>query len=353
MLVFFIVLLLLAALLEYLSLRGGLSCVDADFTLSKTRTEPDTPVELTTDVRNTARLPISYGALRIAFPLSASFPDGADVRRDPQQCTLSDVFRLWGRRRAVRSLRFSMGRRGVYTLAGRELARGDFLGLQLVSGRFDVRRTLLVYPPRLESAALSQALGAYSGLLSAERWLIRDPVLTLTVRDYTGAEPMRTISWNQTARRGTLTVREFDYTRSLNCRVLLSVHGLSEGDGELLDRCCSAARTVCEALLAAGVEAELFTNAALTGYPSAPYRRVTARQGQEDDLLEVLARVSETTCAGAAALAEACLSAQAEAAACVLVTPHDDSEARDALRLLNARSGMGALLVAADQLEVD
>ena len=353
MLIFLVVILLLAALLEYLSLRGGLSCVDADFDLSVNRTETDAPVALTTTVRNTGLLPISYGMLRITFPLSAALPEGSDVRRDPRLCTLTDVFRLWGHRSVERTIRFEMQKRGVYAVSGRELARGDFLGLQLVSGRFDARRSLLVYPPRLESAALMQALGAYTGLLSAQRWLIRDPVLTLGVREYTGQEPMRTISWSQTARRGELTVREFDFTRSMNCCVILLISEQEAGESDLLDRCCGAVRTICEALLESGVEAQLYTNAALIGYPMRACRSVTAVQNREEDLLEVLARVTDTPCSDAEKLVDECLDAQADATACVLVTLHEDEQAQTALRLLNARAGMGALLVAVDTLEVD
>ena len=353
MLIFLIVLLLLAALLEYLSLRGGLNCIDADFVLSKNRTEISVPIVLTTTVRNMGLLPISYGTLNISFPLSATLPEGADVHPEFRSVLLTDIFRLWGHRSVERSICFGMKKRGVYAVSGKELTRGDFLGLQLVSGRFDVRRTLLVYPPRLESAALTQALGEYCGLLSAERWLIRDPVLILGVREYTGHEPMRTISWSQTARRGELTVREFDYTRSLNCRILLLISEKESEDCELLDRCCGAVRTICETLLEAGVEAQLFTNSALIGYPMRACRSVTAVKDREEDLLEVLARVTDTPCSNAARLVEESLALQTDSAAYVLVAPHDNEEAQTALRLLNAHTGMGALLVAVDTLEVE
>ena len=353
MLIFLIVILLLAALLEYFSLRGGISCIEADFSLSVSRTEPGAPVDLTASVYNAGRLPISYGTLRIAFPTAALLPNSADVHREPQLTTVSDVFRLWGHRGVERALTFSVENRGVYSVAGRELTRGDFLGLKLSSGRFDVRRMLLVYPYRMENSALAKALGTYCGLLEAERWLIQDPVLTRSVRDYTGQEPMRTISWTQTARRGMLTVREFDYTRSLNCRVLFSVAGLLSGEDALLDRCCAAARTVCETLLEAGAEAQLSTNAAIVGYPSLPVRSVTAVQDREEDLLEVLARVTAAPCSDSAQLAEYSLADDADTAAYILITPHDDEDARNALRLLNSRGGMGALLLAVDALEED
>ena len=200
---------------------------------------------------------------------------------------------------------------------------------------------------------MSEALGSYCGELSAQRWLLRDPVLTLGVREYTGSEPMHTISWSQTARRGELMVRAFDYTRSLNCCILLCVNGLREGEDELLDRCCGAARTVCDALIASGVETALYTNAALTGLRSEPLRSATASLGRQKDVLSILARVSELPCSTAPELARGALEAQTDAAAFVLIAPHETAGIDAALDILNAQGGMGALLIAVDGLEAD
>ena len=350
MLVFLIVILLFAALLEYLSLRGGTAYIDADFTLSKNRTEVGEDVELTTHVRRFGRLPVTYSMLSIACPLTARLPEGADLKSENHFVVLRDTYRLWTRLERSRTLKLQMEKRGVYIFSGRDIQRGDFLGLRQTNGHFDTKRSIIVYPPKLYSKALSEALGSYSGLLAAQRWLLRDPVLIMGVREYTGHEPMHAISWSQTARRGELTVREFDYTRSLNCRVLLPVNGI-EDDMDLLDRCCSAVRTVCETLIEAGVEPVLYTNAALLGYPSTPMRSVSAAAGREEDLLEVLARVTKSPCCSPSALVEECLSVETGSAAYLLVTPHDDDAAQSALELLNARSGLGAKLIAVDELE--
>ncbi len=351
MAVFLIVVLLLAALFEFLSLRAGAESVDAVFSLSKSRIEiPDT-VEIVTKVRNRGRLPISYCLLRVAFPLSAILPERADVSWDPQFLILSDVHRLWGRSAKEHRMSFRMARRGVYSFIGREICRGDFLGLRVESRHFYIRSSLVVYPQRLESAALSEALGSYCGDIIAQRWLLRDPVLTLGVREYTGSEPMHTISWSQTARRGELTVREFDFTRSLNCRILLLVNGLKSDEDALLDRCCGAARTVCETLISLGVEAQLFTNAALAGYPNQRYREVSAALNREEDLLDVLARVTYKSCSTAEYLAAECAAAQTDTAAYVVIAPRTDEQTLGAVRCLDSLPGIGALLVAVDQLE--
>ena len=351
MLIFLIVILLLAALLEYRSLRGGTACVDGDLSLSKNRVEADEPVTLTVTVENHGRMPISYLAVRVGFPLCAALPEDADLDRQRSLLLLSEVFRLWGRRAKSRSISFQIAQRGVHTISGRDISRGDFLALRNETARFDARRQMLVYPRPLRSDALTEALGNYCGEMSAQRWLLRDPVLTLGVREYTGNEPMHTISWSQTARRGELTVREFDYTRSLNCCVLLCVNGLSAEDTALLDRCCSAARTVCETLIAAGVEAALFTNAALVGYLNEPMRTATASLGRQKDVLDILARATSAACSSAVEFARAAMEAQVGAAAFVLITPHADEAALEAQRILDAASGMGTLLLAADAME--
>ena len=353
MAVFFIVLLLLAALLEFFSLRTGADSIGADFTLSSARVEVSDPVEIITTVRNGKLLPVSYCLLRVAFPLSTQFPKDADVSMEINQFLLSDVYRLWGRSAKEHRLTFQMERRGVYTVSGREVGRGDFLGIRISYRQFTVHRTVIVYPPRLQSAALSEALGSYCGELSAQRWLLRDPVLTLGVREYTGSEPMHTISWSQTARRGELTVREFDFTRSLNCRILLLVHGLSSDEDTLLDRCCGAVRTICETLISVGVEAQVFTNAALKGFSHQRFHSVSAAPNREEDLLDVLARVTGSFFTSAEELAAECASVQTDAAAYVIVAPHADEQTHSAARLLDSLSGTGTLVVAVDQLEVD
>ena len=353
MAIFLIVILVMAALLEYLSLRSGEACVEADFELSEKRTETETDVELITHVRRIGRIPVSYCELGIEIPASACLPDGADLRRDSNRFLLRDVYRLWTRRTHERRLTFRMERRGVFLFSSHAVRRGDFLGLSLTDERFDAHRTLLVYPPKMQNAELLEALGSYSGLLAAQRWLLRDPVLIVGVREYTGHEPMHAISWTQTARRNELTVREFDYTRSLNCRVILAVNGLDPDEGDLLDRCCSAARTVCEKLMDEGVEPVLSTNAALIGHPNRPIRSVSAGPNREEDLLEVLARVTAFACCSVSSLAEECLAEMTEVSACVLITPHDDEEVQKALQLLSARSIAGARLFAMDELKED
>src|SRR5699024_304525 len=82
------------------------------------------------------------------------------------------------------------------------------------------------------------------GDLSVRRLLYEEPVLTVGVREYTGREPMKMISWKQSARRGSWMVNQYDYTTEASVMVLLNLDSpmLTE---ERAEWCFSAARTVC------------------------------------------------------------------------------------------------------------
>ena len=353
MLIFLIVVLLFAAILEYLSLRGGVSSVNVDFTLSTMRSEPGEEINVITTVKNTGRLPVSYLCVRTSYPLCAQLPEGVGERGDLFLCTVSDIYRFWLRQKITRSMPFSIEKRGVHIIAGKDIHRGDFLGFKTTTGHLTQRREVLIYPRRLENSALIEALGSYTGETSAQRWLIRDPILTIGIREYTGNEPMRTISWSQTARRGELMVREFDFTRSMNCCLLFCTDGTQYEETQLMDTCCSAARTICEELAARGVETSFFTNSYLAGYREENIRYCKAAENKMQELLDLLARITPLRCCPAEELAEFCLNSQPDAAAYVILTPHDNDRAQRARAMLETRTGLSALVITGDDLEVD
>jgi hypothetical protein len=347
MLIFLIVILLLAALLEFFSLRGGAASVDADITLSKTRAEAGEALTLQSTVRNNGRLPISYLALSVGFPETVSLPADVKTARDVNYTAVTEEFRLWGRQQRSRRLSFSLERRGV----PRDLRTGSW-PRRLPRLSLSERRADCAGASRLSASAaergLVEALGNYAGS-SAPGAGDREP----------GADPRRPrihpddrctpISWTRRPARRADDLGNLIYP-SLNCWSAVRQRPAGQ-TGRCWTRC--SAGHVCDTLIANGVEASLSTNAALIGYPFAVCRSATASLGRESDVLDILARATDLPCAQMTALAEAALAAQTEAAAFVLIVPHADAAAEDARRLLEARNGMGALLVAADRLEVD
>ncbi len=352
MLIFLFVLIILALALEAFSLREGIKNVSFQYKPSVDRAEPGEEIKIVTSVSNHGWLPISYLRASIAYPVDALLPSGLDMQEQRFTRSVSSVFRLWGRQRVRRTMSISLAKRGVHLFDGAFLVRGDFLGFNETGRRYDSRHEVLIYPAPADSAGLRDALGSYCGDVIARRHLIRDPIITMGVREYTGREAMKTISWSQTARRGELMVREFDYTRDMSCTVLLATNGLGPLENDLLDKCCSVARTVCEELTAKGVNIDLYTNAPLWGFSNRDIWSAGASPGRMGDVLETLARVYAAARCPAEELVGVSTRAAGVGTAFVLIAPYNNAKIQDALRAIHDTTGMDALLLCVSEMEV-
>ena len=235
--------------------------------LDRELAEPDQVLTLTSVVRNTGRLPIFY--VNLMEPL----PDQTHPEEDEDWCrkhlkqpifglSCNEQLYLLPHRRYTRRFRFSLPKRGSYVLGKYYLTTGDYLGLSTRYRNGTLRRKVVVMPRRWEDPQLALTLGGYLGEISVRRFLFEDPVLTIGVREYTGSEPLKQISWKQTARTGTLQVKNYDYTVDANVTVLLNLDGGSDADQE---RCYQMARTVCESLERRRIPYEFYSNGDLFG----------------------------------------------------------------------------------------
>ena len=84
-----------------------------------------------------------------------------------------------------------------------------------------------------------------------------DPTMFLGYREYTGREPMKQISWKQTAKAGRLMVRVNDYTSDRVVTILVNMYSSLRPQ---LENCLKLVRTVCEQLEEAKIPYELMTN---------------------------------------------------------------------------------------------
>jgi len=342
---------LLAAALELVSLCVGLKKVRFDYTPLKQQSEPGEQIDVQIQVKNAGLLPVSDLRAQIAFPLNAQFQQGADVQQRQLDKLLSVRFRLPGRKQVTQKVPIWIHKRGIYFFSGAALQRGDFLGLYQVRGEQESQTELLIYPKPLEEQKLLDALGSYCGDVIARRHLIRDPIFTAGVREYTGREPMKTISWTHTARRGQLMTREFEFTRDLSCVVLLAVDDLHPKRVDLLDTGCSVVRTVCRELTDRGINVDFYTNCARWSWKR-DGRRVwncNAGTGRMQDLLEGLARMYVSTRCPARELAATALRGAGAGMAFVLVATEDNEQIRQAMQLLQEASGQKVLLLLAKE----
>lgn len=247
-------LLMLAAVIagaELLSLRRGLDGVEYDAAPSKALAEPDEPLELVTVITNRQRRFLPFIRLNEDVPdalQTAGDVRAADVSR--RRNALRSTLYMMPRQRLTRRTPFRIAARGRYLFLGATLEGGDFMGLSTAARRVELLRELVILPRPAESAALREIMGGWMGDRSVNRFIMEDPVLTLGYRDYTGREPMKQISWTQTARLDKLTVRCQDYTVERTVTVMLNVQTFAFGSygQQMLEKTYSLCRDVCRQL---------------------------------------------------------------------------------------------------------
>lgn len=159
----------------------------------------------------------------------------------------------------------SISRRGQYMLGTLRVFGGDFLGLKQEVRRLKQFRAVIAAPREAPESQITDVLGGFLGDISVRRFIYEDPVLTSGFREYTGREPMRSISWTQSARGQGLMVKKYDYTAEPAVSVLLNVDSTAADREALLEKCFSITRTVCRMLEEAGISYDFLTNADIMG----------------------------------------------------------------------------------------
>jgi len=347
--VFFLAFLLCMGIVaELLSLRAGLKGIKFRYGPEKEQAEQGETIPVCVEIKNTGWMPVAYLLTKANFPMSAKFSAGVTVTREQFQQTADLVFRLWGRQCRRRTVTVSIEKRGVHYFRGAMLETTDFAGLRKRWDFYDQQEQILIYPRCLESQKLISAMGEYFGDMVAQQHLLRDPILNIGVREYTGREPMKTISWTQSARRGQLMVRDFDFTRDLSCTVLLATDGMMPTNSDLLDRCCSIVRTVCREMTDRGVNVDFYTNSPIEGFgvKKSTMWKCTATWENQQDLLRGLALLYPAQVGYSAdLLAVSAARAAGRRTAFVVVAAFDSDAVRKMVKLLEEYSGMQVMLV--------
>lgn len=243
--------------------------------------EPEQTLTLTSSIENRWFLPILYINLMESLPFEATLLEDPawieeNARITPREVCVEETTYLMPRRRQVNTLHFSLPHRGRYQLGGMVLSAGDFLGMKKDMLRQNACREVVVLPRRCSDPDVLRTLGGFLGDISVRRFILEDPVLTIGFREYTGREPMKSISWTQSARAGQLLVKQYDHTVDVTVTVLLNAEG---GSLEQMEQCFSLARTACELLEEKGIPYDFRTNGDLIG-PMGPIPHISEGLGR-------------------------------------------------------------------------
>lgn len=268
MITFFIMLVAACAIAEIISLRHSLDGIEYDCHVSQSIVESDTPVELISVITNRKRRFVPFLRLRENVP--DSFDCGAELEilsvTERRAALRSSVY-MMPNQRLTRKTSFSLPRRGRYLFLGAELGGGDFLGFSERYQSAAASTEIVVLPKRVDEAVIEALPGGLQGDLSVNRFIHEDPMLTLGFREYTGREPMKLISWTQSARMGEMMVKNLDHTMERTATVILNLDTFAFGTygEELMEKAFSLARGICETLEEERIPYSFATNAQLAG----------------------------------------------------------------------------------------
>ena len=277
MIIFFLIILVILILfLQQWTLENGITAVDGNYWPEENIVDPDESFDVTVDLRNNARLPLYFLKVQL---------EGLDGK--------ASALSTWLRPLQRAQLRFTLqaAERGRYLLKHPTVACGDFLGLKETKKELEQFREVVVAPSPYNTQDLKQTLGKFLGDYSIRRFIHEDPILTIGFREYTGREPMKMISWKQSAQKQRLMVKEFDHTVEPVLSILVNVETDLEHKKEELEKCFSIARSVCANLEAKGISYDFYTNALMSGGSGADYS-VTEGIGSRHfaKILELLGR---------------------------------------------------------------
>lgn len=213
-------------------------------------TEPGEIVTLSYHIQNASFWPMCFVSFCFQFPEEFQLQESeAWMSRHRIGGQFANMYsfdvNLLPRRGQRGKLHFTVSRRGLYDLGRVYVETGDFLGFHshvCTQGLYDrIICTALALP--LDQNL--RALGGFLGDLSVRRFILEDPSLILGYGAYTGAEPLKSISWTQSARTGALTVKKHDFTVDTDVTVLVDLEHCRK---EQAERCLSLVRTVCDLL---------------------------------------------------------------------------------------------------------
>lgn len=268
MIAFLIICIVLVLWVQRWLMENTAEFVDADFRPDENVVDPDDVFNIVVELKNKKAFPVLFIRLRMTFPKEFNvIADGGNLSRrnvnDSREVSVS----TWLKANQTLKVKIpvSISARGCYFLPHLILSFGDFLGLKEKQKEIVYFREVVAAPVSYETDEVKQVLGKFLGEHSVRRFIYEDPVLTVGFREYSGREPMKMISWKQSARRQQLMVREYDHTIEPVLSVVVNMETTAENTARRMEKVYSIARSVCANLEEKGVSYSFFTNVQMTG----------------------------------------------------------------------------------------
>ena len=325
-----IILMLIIGIMQYRSKWLALKEIKYDYTLSKKFIEIDEPIELVSTITNESYRFVTAIRMVEVMPNSAR---PFTMRVYTQEDSLgtdyvrynSSVY-LTARSEYKRKIKLNFHHRGRYVFRGAELSSGsDLLGYK-EKLHFNRLREVIVLPKAIESPQFKTIMSDFLGDISVQRFIVEDPILTIGVREYTGREPLKQMSWTHTARMNQMMVRQFDYTTEMIVTVFLDVSAVRKKTltKAQFENCYSLARGVCQYFQRHKISFEFITNITVYGRNERDMDRLG--NSQLSLIVEKLGRAGYGTRQSYDSMIESLSVDQEKDRALLIITPRRDDD---------------------------
>lgn len=344
--VFVIVMILLAWALQCYMALHSLDGVKEKHYVSENVICPGESVKIIVELVNTKRRHVPFVKIEqelLNEMTLAQTPDSPKYRFERKKVSFSTWLKPY--EKVSVEIPVTFAKRGRYVIPHVVVYGGDFLGLKTISRQATKFNEVVIAPEMACDNKLQDVFGGFLGDVSVRRFLYEDPVLTVGYRDYTGQEPMKMIAWKQSAKGQGLMVRQQDYTVEPLVRVLLNTDTAADDKKELLEKCFSIARTVCQTLEEQGISYDFSTNAVMIGFLK-EYSDIEDGLGTFHyyKVLESLGRATFSSRISKEKFFEGIVQAKQVSRGIIVISPTEDIYASETLSYLKDQAG-GSLLV--------
>ncbi len=343
----FVLIALVVALIivQAISLKNPLKNIGLTYDTDLKLAEPGELIKLRYYVYNNGKLPVFF--LGVTF----SFDDTVKIEKSSTGTvattflgkSCSKNFFLMPGANAKGTIEFSLASRGIHKIGLHYLEAGDFLGLSSYVQSYEPQLNIVCTAKLSERDPEVKVRGGLTGDIAVRRFILEDPNLVAGYREYSGTEPLKRISWLQTAKKGNLMVKVNDYTIDVNVTVALNMEKTGSTDKEI-EKGLELTRSVCETLEDLKIPYTFITNGDILSLEKGLGRK---------HLLALLRGLGLSKCAcyeGFAALAEKCMENASENSGCIIITSELTADGEKALERLKVSSS-GQVLVLRTETE--
>ncbi len=345
-----IVVVIIALVLQYFTVRKGLKGLEVTHSVSKAAVEPEEEIELILTFVNHSRFFLPYIGYEEVLPEGISLisegPGLFPKKRDGKAAITGSTW-LKPNQTLEKRFKISADARGRYMLFTIKAYGGDFLGLKEDAHAFDSFVEIVAFPKKTDDRQVNEVLGGFMGEMSVNRFMFEDPILTLGYREYTGTEPLKMVSWTQSARSQQLMVKKYDYTLEPSISVVLNVDEEGKSDEDTEKSFCLA-RAVCAALEDKGIQYDFRMNAIASGSIS-DWSYVTEGLGRQHyfGILEGLGRALLNNNISCAELVRRAVMHTGSSKGVIFITPGTEAGAVNTAGKVAAQSGNEILILKA------